>query len=498
MRLPIRSLTVSRLVAVVAILAVVVAGGALVQQGSGSIEVATEVVEPIGSTVLLCPEPGAGKDLGVRVTAAVIPGLPGQDRSQGRAVIETLPGEESARAEITVPGGQAEIAAAGRRLPPISASATGSLAPGFIANQWSRKPRGAGRGMGSTACAPAGSDFWFVGGGAIAGRQTRVVLVNPDDNSAVVDITVLGPDGVIDAPAGRGLVVKANSRSVVRLDVLVPGVKATAFHVVARSGRVGAAVDDEQMSGLNAVGTDWIPIAAPPATTVYVPGILPGAGARVLSVAAPGDDDAVVAIEVITKDGVFAPADRDSLRVPAGTVQSMDLSEAIGGLHATVKLTSDVPIVAGARQFFGAARVQNETSFSAGRQPFTQIAAVSGLPTRGVTKVHLGITAPQSAAEVDIVQLPYRGGTQAAEPTPAKRVTVPAGSVRWIKLDVPSGSDWMTVVVTPVAESGPILVAHRVREPSRYGDLVTGYPWSPLRVEVTVPTAQQDIGITVR
>ncbi len=73
-----------------------------------------------------------------------------------------------------------------------------------------------------------------------------------------------GPDGIIDAPAGRGLVVKGQDRLVVRLDVLAPGVAATATQVIVRTGRVGAAVDDEQQAGLATVGTDWIPPAAEP------------------------------------------------------------------------------------------------------------------------------------------------------------------------------------------------------------------------------------------
>ncbi len=119
--------------------------------------------------------------------------------------------------------------------------------------------------MASTSCAPAASEFWFVGGGAIAGRQTRIVLVNPDETAAVVDVLIRGPEGLIDAPAGRGLVVKGEDRLVVRLDVLAPGVTATAVQVLARTGRVGASVDDEQQAGLATVGTDWIPQAAAPA-----------------------------------------------------------------------------------------------------------------------------------------------------------------------------------------------------------------------------------------
>ena len=109
------------------------------------------------------------------------------------------------------------------RLPAIRAYGDGTLAPGLVADQWGRDPGGRGRGMASTACAPAASEFWFVGGGAIAGRQTRIVLVNPDETSAVVDVIIRGPKGLIDAPAGRGLVVKGQDRLVVRLDVLAPG-----------------------------------------------------------------------------------------------------------------------------------------------------------------------------------------------------------------------------------------------------------------------------------
>lgn len=246
-------------IAIAGVAIAVLVGTLLDKRGSESIPVAS-AIEPVGSAVLLCPEPGAGSDLGVRVTAAVVPGQDGQLDRPGKAGMETLPGKESARASIETPGGQAQINAFGKRLPAIRAYGVGSLAPGLVANQWGRDPRGSGRGMASTACASAGSDFWFVGGGAIAGRQTRVVLVNPDDTPAVVDVIVHGTAGLIDAPAGKGLVIKGQDRAVVRLDVLAPGIKATAVHVIARAGRVGASVADEQMSGLDAIGTDWITV----------------------------------------------------------------------------------------------------------------------------------------------------------------------------------------------------------------------------------------------
>jgi hypothetical protein len=451
-------------------------------------------LQPVGSALLLCPEPGSGGDLGVRVSAAVVPGQVGQQGETGTARLATLPGAESAEAVINAPGDQASIDAFGDRLPPIRAEATGALAPGFIADQWGRDPRGRSRGLASTACTRPTSEFWFVGGGAVAGRITRVLLVNPDDTAAIVDVIVHGTTGILDAPAGRGLVVPPQSRINVRLDVLVPGETATAIRIVARTGRVSASVNDIQRSGLDAVGTDWLPVAAPPATRVYVPGVLPQSGARVLSVVSPTENEAIVRIRLITPLGTFAPADRAEIRVEPESVVTIDMAPVIEGVPATLELTSDQPIVAGMRQFFGGRRVQNDTSFTAGAQPFTASAAVSGLPVRAATDIRLAITAPTTDVTADVTLLPYPSG----EATAVRTVKVDAGQVRFIRLDPPPNTEWFTAVVTPAAGSGPMLLAHRVRERSRFGDLITGYPWQPLRTEVAIPFVREDIGITVQ
>lgn len=454
-------------------------------------------VEPIQSSVLLCPEPGIGAQAGSRVTAAVVPGQAGQDEGAGQVLLTTLVGKESARARLTAPGAQTEISAGGRKLPPIRVVGTGSLAPGLIANQWSRSPRGQGRGMASTQCDSAGSDFWFVGGGAVAGRQTRVVLVNPDDFAAVVDLVIYGPDGIVDAPGGRGLVVSPLQRMYVRIDALAPGVATSAIHVIARTGRIGASVDDDQMSGLRSVGTEWVPRAAAPATHVYVPGVFPGSGARVLAIAAPGDQDALVSINVMTSDGTFQPAERDQITVPSDSVVSMDMSTVTQGQPATLELTSDQPIVAGMRQFFGARSQQNDTAYASGAQSLTATAAVSGLPVQGATRVRLALTAPKGQAKVKISLYPYLGRDVVSTAVQVREVTIPAGSVKWIPLNLQSSAAWFTAVVTPVT-SAPFLVAHEVLENSSFGDLVTGYPWQALRTEVAVPTANEDAGLPVQ
>jgi hypothetical protein len=224
---------------------------------------------------------------------------------------------------------------------------------------------------------------------------------------------------------------------------------------------------------------------------------MPGKGARVLSIVTPGVDDATVQLRVISPNGTFAPADREQVDVPAESVVSFDMSDVIGGDAATVEVTSDVPVVAGMRQFFGGKGVQDETAFSSSAQPMTTTSAVSGLPVRVSTDARVAITAPGSEVKVDIVLLPFKGGKEAAQPTDPIRVTVAAGQVRFVLLPEPQ-AEWFTAVITPVEGSGPYLASHRVREKSRFGDLVTGYPWSPLRTQVRVPTAQVDPGLTVQ
>ncbi|CAB4912774.1 MAG: hypothetical protein F2923_06365 [Actinobacteria bacterium] len=477
--------------------ALIVGLGVIGQYGINAASDSTAQIEPIASAVLLCPEPGIGAQAGSRMTAVVVPGQPGQDQGDGNVSITTLAGKVKVQAKLTSPGAQTEIAGGGRRLPAISVIGTGSLAPGLIANQWSRDPRGQGRGMASTPCDSAGSDFWFVGGGAVAGRQTRVVLVNPDSFAASIDLVIYGPNGVVDAPAGRGLVVSPKQRMYVRMDALAPGITTTAIHVIARTGRIGASVDDDQMSGLRSVGTEWVPRAAAPAKTVYVPGVFPGNGVRVLAIAAPGGADAQVSIRVITKDGAFQPAERDRVTVPNDSVVSLDMSSVTQGQPATLELTSDTPIVAGMRQFFGTKRQQNDTAYATGAQPLTTTAAVSGLPVQGATRVRVALTAPKGEAKVQVSLLPYLGKDQVSTPVQVQDVTIPAGTVVWLPLRLRQSAAWFTVVVTP-QNSAPFLVAHEVLESSSFGDLVTGYPWQPLRTEVRVPAAHEDPGLSVR
>lgn len=210
------------------------------------------------------------------------------------------------------------------------------------------------RGLAATPCGPAVTDAWVVGGSTRTGERTRLLLANPMSSPAVVDITLLGPDGPVEAPNADGLVVPPGEQIAVALDALAPGLDMVATHVVARSGRVAVTTFDTVLRGLVAGGTDDVVPSAAPARRLVVPGValttLHGAGSSVVRIAVPGTEDAVVKVTMLGAEGpVVLPG--GVLAVPAGSVAQVKL-DGIDGVtqgHYAVLVEADLPVVAAVR-----------------------------------------------------------------------------------------------------------------------------------------------------
>ena len=137
-----------------------------------------------------------------------------------------------------------------------------------------------------------------------------------------------------------------------------------AVEVRAVSGRVAAAARVVVGKGK---GTDWLPMAAEPATKVVVPGVPGGGGRRELYVTAPGEVDTVVRVKALTADGFYAMKNREVLEVPAGSTASVDLSTGMAGQPSALVLSADVPIVAGL--MITGTGTQQDVAFGAGAVP---------------------------------------------------------------------------------------------------------------------------------
>lgn len=554
-----------RSVGVVAgVAAVLVLAGLLVPTPSAEGEQGGSV-QPVDSSTAVCPEPGSVD--GSRTTSAmtVVPGLPGQDRDGEAAIAyleggdgtgdgsgETVPADEGAVADdgqpqgsLQQPGDAAQVVAEVSRLPALEVRTLGGLAPGLVAAQTTQDSFSDGRGLASQACLGPDTTWWFVGGGSTAGRESQLVLVNPESTPAELEVAISGPDGPVSTPRLRGIVVEPRSRVVVRLSREAPRLPGVTWRVTVRQGRVMAAVFDRESDGFVPRGADWIPASVDPATRVLIPGVIGGPGGRQLLVYAPGDLSATVRVRLITAAGSFVPVATPEIEVPGGSVVSVDLDSALQGEDATVDLQSDQPIVAGVRQRHpgvdASAGSLEELSYTAGAALISDAAAVTGLPAERSTGVTVWITSPDdiitierapdsdmaemdssgdatpadasteptavpssdpaaddSAAPPAQVSLRILAATPDGEPLPAIDdivVSVPRGRLVGVDLPRPEGAAWFTVVAT--VTEGEVVIAHRALRRNKDGSLVTGYPWRPLRTTVLVPRAVPDPGLAI-
>lgn len=538
------------------IAAVLVLGGLLVPVPSAQVQ-EEGAVEPVDSSIAVCPEPGSLN--GSRTTSAitVVPDLPGQDRS-GAAVIGYLEGPGSdddtdddeasddgqIEGEISAPGDTAQVIGQADRLPALEVRTTGGLAPGLVAAQATQDSFTRGRGLSSQPCLAPDTTWWFVGGGSTAGRESELVLVNPEDTPADLEVAISGPDGPVTAPRLRGVVVEPRSRVVLSLAEEAPRLSSAAWRVTVRQGRVMAALLDKEADGFVPRGADWIPASADPATRVLIPGVTGSGGSRQLLVHAPGELTATVRVRLITAAGSFVPDAAPEIEVPGGTVVSVELEDGLQGDNATIDLQSDVPIVAGVRQRhpgIDATRASlDELSFAAGAVPIASRAAVTALPAERSTGVTVWFTAPddivdiplpdtsadmaddmsdmseetseptapaddsQAPPEPDVadeqveespatVTLRILAVTPEGTPLPSVAditVAVPRGRLVSVEIPRPEGAAWYTAVAT--VTGGEVVIAHQAVRRNRDGSLFTGYPWRPLRTSVVVPWALPD------
>ena len=444
----------------------------------------------VRAAVAVCPDPVGTSTATTQVVATSAAALD-QGGGSGSLVLSDLAAASAAgrvrgRAEQRGHGVGVGVK---QTLPPLVASAAGALAPGLAATQTTRADAGDLRGLSSVACAAPATTSWFVGSGAAVGRRGRLYLTNPGTAPARVDVRLWGSSGPVTAPAGDGVTVAPGARRELALDALAPGVADLAVRVLAREGRVAAALRDTQVDGLDALGADWVPLAAPPARHVVVPGVSGGDGTRVLHLVVPGSADAIVKLSLVTPDGTFAPEGKDVLEARAGAVTDVDLGAALQGDSAAVVLDSDTPVTASLiarRRQQGSALA--DFSWTAATAPVGDAAVLPDAVTAASRYADLVLSAPGRAATVRLSPV-----TAFARRLPARTVTVPAGTTLRVPLAALTDAPSYAVVLEPLAGSGPVHAACSVSVLTTGGPLITVEPLAPVTRTVAVPSVRADL-----
>lgn len=452
-------------------------------------------VEVVGATAV-CPDlfqvPGV---LETRVSVGVAP-LPAGVRPGPRDMEQQLVSGKSPPRSVPVrePGQVAVGLATGITNDGLVISARGGLAPGLEVEQVTRGERGANRGLAGLRCGAPQQDTWFVGSGTGVHDAALLILANAEDSPSTVDITVFTSQGPADPRLGQGFTVLPHSRLVIPLDTLAPDRAVLAVHVLARRGRVAAALRHNRVLGSVPLGIDWVPQALPPATSVVVPGFPMGPGQRVLMVANPGLDDTQVSVQITAIDGQFVPTHFDAIPVPAGTVVPVFLDPLAAQSPLAVTVTSTgAPIVAGGFVLDVSTAQVQEFAYTTGSEPLTGPAVMTDLVINPPTESTLILSCPAGGARVVVTPIRVLG-TSGPLPAP-KTVVVPPGRTATLRLSTffpPGATTRLAVEVRPLAGSGPVYAARYLRENGAHGPLSTLLDLQGPAQQVSRPPVVQD------
>lgn len=210
------------------------------------------------------------------------------------------------------------------------------------------------------ACRPPLFDSWLVGGSTRTGQTDLVLLANPGEVTATVDLTVFGVTGPDVPPGGRGIAVPARTQIVIPLSGLARGQDSPVLRVTATGGPVRASLQSSIVRTLAPGGIDQQSAVAVPAETQIIPGLVvtsrPATGgtmetptvARLL--APTGDGEAEVTVTAPGRaDPVLGPI---SVPLTAGIPVALELPGLDAGSYA-VAVQATVPVVAAVWQTTG-------------------------------------------------------------------------------------------------------------------------------------------------
>jgi hypothetical protein len=348
----------------------------------------------VKDSIAACPDPGPSAGSSSRVDAGSVP-VPGL--GSGGSVRQGPSGTPGK--PLSLPRGHLVKVPSPSGKPPV-VTAHGDIAAGLFGF---RADHGAGASTVAVApCAAPRPVWWFTGAGAALDHTSRLVMTNVDPGPAVVDVSVYGPNGPISTLATRGIIIGPGRQQTLNLTDIAPQTSDMAIGIHASRGRLVAAMADRfAASPAASPGEDWIPPQATPSRVVRLAGMPAHAAKRDLLISNPSSLQALVSIQIVGKNGTFAPSGLGDLQVPPGTVLKTDVSKALGSEPSSLRLESRVPITASLRSTEG-----TDASYAGAVQPLEGPAAAPVVPGSTSTLV---LSAGSIAGEATVAAYDSQG-----------------------------------------------------------------------------------------
>ncbi|MFH5824184.1 DUF5719 family protein [Georgenia sp. AZ-5] len=482
--------TTSALVLLAAAAGIVVAGEYL--PAADATDVAAPRVDvPAGTFTAVCAGPPSQVgDAGMSVD----PELAGDVTSTTRTQLLTLPREDAAAAEgaYTLVGGGAPQQLArtgevrGAVVEPtgaglLEAEPAGDLTALAAGATVARTDAGDLRGLTATACEAPATTTWLVGGSTEVGDSAQLVLTNPGQTPATVDVAVWTSLGATVAPLLSGVVVAPGEQTTVLLEAAVTADPQLALRVDASGGEVTAVVRDHQLDGVVPAGIDNVTTARAPALTQTIPGVVlaesdvEDSASSLVRLVNPGEEVATAAVRLLGPDGEQSIPGAEAVELYPGAVVDITLAGIAPGAYG-VEITSDQPVT-GAVQLARTGRPgQLDPDVAPVDRAWTPAAAPlnSGtllVPGAGdvVGAASVTLTNPGDA-EVRAELVPVSAAGAVGEPV---AVTVPArGTAATATADL--GDDVAAVHVR--AEGAGVAAAVVLTAPAADGELISVLP----------------------
>jgi len=401
----------------------------------------------VGRTTMICTtsaQLSAAARARTEVSAVAIREAPDRPGSLSASTLDT----KSVKLKLSEPG---KGAPPYRTNASIVIAADGAMATASSAVIVDDVTGGNEAGLKAAPCLAPATAHWFSGLGATDEDRTDLILSNPDDAQAQVDLRYYGRSGRIAVPGSPGLVIKGHDSRPVSLTRL-QGESPVSVAVQASQGRVTAVAKRTQTRQIKPAGVDWQVPSVPPNRVVVIPGVPEGQGGRQLVVTNPNSSRATVAVQVLGFQGPYAPSGAASVDVPPEATATVNLQPGLAGEAAGIKLTSDVPVT-------GAVIATSERD-GAGTDLAVQSAAapligtgVSALATTNIADSQLIISnGGDSDAQVTFEVFSYDGVrlrtddvVLAANSTATRRLNSPAPS--YVVVNVPDDSSVVAGVV---------------------------------------------------
>jgi hypothetical protein len=300
------------------------------------------------------------------------------------------------------------------------------------------------RGLAAAPCQQALNDAWILGAATTVGSTSVLVLSNPTETPATVDLEFAGSEGPLKTMGSTGHLVAPGETVRIVLGGIAPDQEQLAVRVRSSGGRVAAVVQQSVLRGLTPGGVELLTPTAAPAAGQVVPGaaIQDAGTARsirdqagyagafpALQVLVPGTSDAVLDVKVFGADGEVALAGGGVVTAPAGSLSAVPLDSLPAGNY-TVAVTADVPVSAAVRLSRGPG--PGKPVDSANAVAAARLGADSSVVFVGGTDASLVFGSPSGRSEVNVTGIRADGtlGTgQVLSIAGGTSVVVPASSL---------------------------------------------------------------------